>query len=37
MTGSNSGMATKLSQDEARAVYTHCYGYALNLACVQTL
>ena len=30
-------MATKLQQEEPRAVYTHCYGHALNLACGDTI
>ena len=37
MAGSRSGVATKLSHDEDRAVYTHCYGHALNLACSDTI
>ena len=26
-----SGVSTQLSKEEPRAVYTHCYGHALNL------
>ena len=26
------GVATQLCKEEPRAVYTHCYGHALNLA-----
>lgn len=25
-----SGVATRLSEDEPRAIYTHCYGHALK-------
>lgn len=32
MTGCRTGVATKLIQKEPRALYTHCYGHALNLA-----
>ena len=32
MAGSKSGVSTQLSKEEPRAVYTHCYGHALNLA-----
>ena len=32
MSGSQLGVAIQL-QKEPRAVYTHCYGHALNLAC----
>lgn len=37
MSGSRGGVATKLQQEEPRAVYTHCYGHALNLACGDTI
>ena len=33
MSGSRGGVATQLQQEEPRAVYTHCYVHALNLAC----
>ena len=33
MRGSQSGVATQILKEEPRAVYTHCYGHALNLAC----
>ena len=33
MSGSQSGVAKKLLEKEPRAIYTHCYGHALNLAC----
>ena len=32
MTGSKHGVATQLQAEESRAVLTHCYGHALNLA-----
>lgn len=37
MSGCRSGVATRLCQEEPRAVYTHCYGHALNLACGDTI
>ena len=33
MAGIRSGVAKQLLDEEPRAVYTHCYGHALNLAC----
>ena len=33
MSGSQRGVAIQLQKEEPRAVYTHCYGHALNLAC----
>ena len=35
--GAHSGVATRLAQEEPRAVYMHCHGHALNLACGNTL
>ncbi len=32
MSGSKHGVAKQILDDETRAVYTHCYGHALNLA-----
>lgn len=32
MSGAKSGVASRLTTLEAKAVYTHCYGHALNLA-----
>ena len=32
MAGCRTGVATILREREQRALYTHCYGYALNLA-----
>ena len=37
MSGLKSGVATRLSEEEPRAIYTHCYGHALNLACSDTV
>ena len=37
MAGARSGVATQLLQEESRALYTHCYGHALNLACSDTV
>ena len=33
MCGSQKGVATLIQQEEPRAIYIHCYGHALNLAC----
>ena len=33
MSGSKSGVVTRLCAAEPRAIFTHCYGHALNLAC----
>ena len=32
MSGSRNGVATQIMTEEKLAVYTHCYGHALNLA-----
>ncbi len=37
MAGARSGVATQLLQEEPKALYTHCYGHALNLACGDTM
>ena len=37
MKGRISGVSTQLLKDEPRAIYTHCYGHALNLACQDTV
>ena len=37
MAGARNGTATQLSAEEPRAVYTHCYGHALNLAAGDTV
>lgn len=33
MSGKKSGVAVRMQAVEPRAVYTHCYGHAPNLAC----
>lgn len=37
MSGRISGVSTQLLNEEPRAIYTHCYGHALNLACQDTV
>ena len=37
MTGCRNGVAKIISDDEARAIYTHCYGHALNLSVGDTI
>ena len=37
MSGSINGVATKILEEEPRALYTHCYGHALNLACSDAI
>ena len=37
MSGSRSGVATQILDLELRALYTHCYRHALNLATQDTL
>ena len=37
MSGPRSGVGKKISDLESRAVYTHCYGHSLNLACMDTI
>ena len=32
MSGTRSGVAKSIMDEEPRAVYTHCYGHSLNLA-----
>ena len=32
MSGSKNGVSTQILAEEKHAIYTHCYGYALNLA-----
>ena len=33
MAGSKSGVATKIMSEQPKALYCHCYGHSLNLAC----
>jgi len=35
--GSKKGVATQIADKEPRAIYTHCYGHALNLAVGDTV
>ncbi len=37
MRGTKSGVASRFIAEEKRAVYTHCYGHALNLAVGDTI
>ena len=37
MSGHKSGVATRVLQEEPRALYTHCYGHSLNLACSDAI
>ena len=37
MAGIRNGTATQILKGEPRAVYTHCYGHALNLAACDTV
>ena len=37
MSGPCSGVAKQIRDLESRAVYTHCYGHSLNLACMDTI
>ena len=33
MSGRKAGVAKLILDEEPRAIYTHCYGHSLNLAC----
>ena len=37
MKGRLSGVSTQILREEPRAIYTHCYGHSLNLACQDTI
>ena len=37
MSGPRPGVAKQIRDLESRAVYTHCYGHSLNLACMDTI
>ena len=37
MTGAKAGVAAKINEMEHRALFTHCYGHALNLAVSDTI
>ena len=32
-----SGVSTQILREEPCAIYTHCYGHSLNLACQDTI
>ena len=35
--GVRNGVAKQISNEESRAVFSHCYGHALNLAVGDTI
>ena len=37
MSSARNGVATKILEDERRALYTHCYAHSLNLAVSDTM
>jgi len=37
MASPKAGVAALLKQEEPRALYTHCYGHATNLACSDSV
>ena len=37
MAGHRSGVATQILEKEPKALYTHCYSHALNLACGDSM
>ena len=37
MSGTKSRVATRILEEEPRALCTHCYGHALNLACSDAI
>ena len=37
MSGAKSGVVARLYAAEPRAIFTHCYGHSLNLACGDTI
>ena len=37
MRGARNGVAKQLSDEESRAVCTHCYGHLLNLAAADSI
>ena len=37
MTGAKNGVVVKIKEEEARALYTHCYSHSLNLAVGDTM
>jgi len=37
MSGSRTEVAKRISNEEPCAVFTHCYGHSVNLACSDTV
>ena len=37
MAGARRKVAAQILQEEPRAIFTHCYGHSLNLACSDTV
>ncbi len=37
MAGAKSGVVTRIQEIQSRAVFTHCYGHALNLIVAETI
>lgn len=37
MAGHQNGVVTQITQEEPRALFTHCYGHSLNLAMCDTI
>jgi len=37
MSGAKSGVVSRMCTAEPRAVFTHCYGHSLNLACSNAI
>ena len=37
MSGTSTGVAKRISDEEPCAVFTYCYGHSLNLACSDTV
>ena len=37
ISGARKGVASLITKEESRALYTHCYGHALNLAVADTV
>jgi len=37
MSGKNAGVVTKVLKEEPKALYTHCYGHSLSLACEDSI
>ena len=37
MSGSKAGVANQILEEQPKAIFTHCYGHSLNLACSDTI